>query len=124
LIIDDEELVATTLARVLKREHDVTVSTSADAALEQMQAQDFDAVLCDLMMPGVSGMDLFQSLAGRDAELARRVIFMTGGAFVPKVRSFLEGVPNPCFDKPLDLPRLRQALRRCVVGRAAYGATD
>jgi hypothetical protein len=58
------------------------------------------------MMAGVDGVGLFDELCRIDRELADRVVFMTGGAFTPRVRDFLARVPNPCLEKPFDAARV------------------
>jgi len=64
-------------------------------------------VLCDLMMPQMTGMDLFETLERELPEQARRFVFLTGGAFTPKSRTFLERVKNLRIDKPFDVAGLR-----------------
>jgi PAS domain S-box-containing protein len=115
LVIDDEPMVVATLKRVLARHHDVTTTTSARDALERLQAgQRYDAVLCDLMMPDMSGMALHDTLARDLPELAERMIFITGGAFTPRGAEFLERVQNPCLDKPFDVAALLSIVRTLV----------
>jgi CheY-like chemotaxis protein len=58
------------------------------------------------MMPEMSGPQFHDALRRVDPEQARRVIFMTGGAFSENARAFLSAVPNPHIEKPLDLERL------------------
>jgi signal transduction histidine kinase/CheY-like chemotaxis protein len=112
LIVDDERAFTRAMRRVLAREHDVSVIHTATAALEAFAAgQRFDVVLCDLMMPQVTGMDLFDALTRIDVEQARRVVFMTGGAFTPKARDFMASVPNQSFEKPLDNASLHALVR-------------
>jgi FixJ family two-component response regulator len=62
-------------------------------------------------MPQVTGMDLFDALMRIDVEQARRVVFMTGGAFTPKARDFMASVPNQSFEKPLDNASLHALVR-------------
>ncbi|ATB46746.1 PAS domain S-box protein [Corallococcus macrosporus] len=101
LVVDDEPLVCTALGRTLRPHHDVTLSTRAQEALERIDAGErFDVVFCDLMMPGMSGMDFYSALQARHPEQARRVIFLTGGAVTPQARAFLESVPGPHLEKP------------------------
>ncbi|AEI65826.1 PAS domain S-box protein [Corallococcus macrosporus] len=101
LVVDDEPLVCTALGRTLRPHHDVTLSTRAQEALERIEAGErFDVVFCDLMMPGMSGMDFYSALQARHPEQARRVIFLTGGAVTPQARAFLESVPSPHLEKP------------------------
>jgi len=91
----------------------VVVLSSGREALELLQRDDrFDAVLCDLIMPAVTGMDLHEELSRTRPALAERMIFMTGGTFTPRTREFLGKVPNPTLDKPFDLSALHALLRR------------
>jgi CheY-like chemotaxis protein/two-component sensor histidine kinase len=115
LIVDDEAAVTRAVKRLLGREHDVSVAHNAASALEAFSAgQRFDVVLCDLMMPESTGMDLFAALARIDAEQARRVVFLTGGAFTPKAREFLRAVPNPSLEKPFDPNSLRSTVSALI----------
>lgn len=103
LVIDDDALVAGTLRRVLARYGEVVVAHSGREGLHALRdGPRFDVVLCDLMMPEISGMDLFESLEDEDPELTTRFVFMTGGAFTERARAFLERVPNPRLDKPFE----------------------
>jgi CheY-like chemotaxis protein len=70
----------------------------------------FDVILSDLMMPQMTGMDLFGELARRVPEAVPRVVFLTGGAFTPRARDFLEQVPNNRLEKPIDPGLLAQAV--------------
>ncbi len=121
LIVDDESVVAHTLKVLLSGEHELVVTQSAAEALEILRKEaastvsgGYDAVLCDLMMPGMTGMELFEVLRHEHPSLARRVVFMTGGVSVPRVQEFLESVPNPKFEKPFDVAELRRILNRLV----------
>lgn len=108
LVIDDELPVAAMLSRVLGDQHDVQVTTSGREALALLLEQPFDVVLCDLLMPGMSGMDLYRELAAQRPGLERRLVFMTGGAFTPRAADFLSRVNNPRLEKPFDLSRMRR----------------
>jgi two-component system cell cycle sensor histidine kinase/response regulator CckA len=102
LVVDDEPKVGVSLRRML-RDWDVHVVEDGRDALELLRRdRGFDAVLCDLMMPQLSGMDLFADIRERDPELARRFVFMTGGAFTPRAREFVAEVPNVTLEKPFD----------------------
>jgi two-component system cell cycle sensor histidine kinase/response regulator CckA len=102
LVVDDEPKVGISLRRML-RDWDVHVVEDGRDAPELLRRdRDFDAVLCDLMMPQLSGMDLFDDIRARDPELARRFVFMTGGAFTPRAREFVAQVPNVTLEKPFD----------------------
>ncbi|QSQ18744.1 PAS domain S-box protein [Pyxidicoccus parkwayensis] len=117
LVVDDEPLVVTALGRTLRPHHDVTLSTRAQEALERIEAGErFDVVFCDLMMPGMSGMDFYSALQERYPEQARCVVFLTGGAVTQQARAFLESVPSPHLEKPFAgrelLSLVQERLRR------------
>jgi signal transduction histidine kinase len=112
LVVDDDRMVGVSVFRLLSSEHDVTVTSSAAEALEQLESRgEFDVILCDLMMPDMTGMDLYEELFRRSPETARRVLFITGGAFTPRAREFLADVPNARIEKPFDGQSLRALIR-------------
>jgi signal transduction histidine kinase len=114
LVVDDEPFVGTVLRRTLT-EHDVTVVDSGQAALARLGAGErYDVVLSDLLMPGMSGMDLYRELARRDPALARRVVFITGGAFTAAAREFLETERVECVEKPFEVSALRALVARRI----------
>jgi CheY-like chemotaxis protein len=119
LVVDDESVVAHTLKVLLQGEHDLVVAQSGAEALELLGkdpgvAASYDAILCDLMMPGMTGMELFEVLRREHPTLARRVVFMTGGVSMLRVSEFLESVPNAKFEKPFDIAELRRTLHQLV----------
>ena len=112
LVVDDEPAVGSTLARVL-RAHDVVVVTNAREALELITSgREFDVILSDLMMPTMSGMDLYEALLQRAPASVERMVFMTGGAFTPAARAFLARVPNPRLEKPFDVSHVRAVVEK------------
>ncbi|WP_236604489.1 response regulator [Sandaracinus amylolyticus] len=112
LIVDDEPHLARTLQILLGDEHDVDVVTSGSAARERLERDaSFDAILCDLAMRDVSGMDLHDWLVGTLPDVAARMIFMTGGAYTAEARAFLDRVPNPRVEKPFRLEELQALVR-------------
>jgi len=114
LVVDDEPLVGTVLARIL-RDHDVTVVTKAEEALALLAAgKHFDVILSDLMMPAMTGMAFYEELTRRYPDAARRVAFVTGGVFSPEVRAFLDSVPNEHLAKPLNAESVRSLVRRLI----------
>ncbi len=113
LVVDDEQLIGRALERAL-REHEVTVTTSGTEALDLLSAQTFDVIFCDLMMPVLSGMELFERATAADEHLSNRFVFMTGGAFTPSAKNFLENSGCEVIDKPFDLKQLRAIAARSV----------
>ena len=113
LVVDDEVAMGRTLAIALADEFAVTSVTSGREALELLSGDDrFDVVLCDLMMPDVSGMDVYERIAQRAPALTSRFVFVTGGAFTDRARAFVEQVGAPVVEKPFELATLPAVLRK------------
>jgi signal transduction histidine kinase len=118
LVVDDDLLVANAIRRALAKEHDVVVETSARAALARLTAGEaYGAIVCDLMMPEMTGMDLHAALVRASPAAGSRILFVTGGAFTPEARQYLDAVRNPRLEKPFD-PKALLALVRDVVAGA------
>jgi CheY-like chemotaxis protein len=124
MVIDDEALLTAALARMLTPEHEVVTFTNARQALEQLRAgEQFALILCDLMMPEMTGMELHATLADEAPELAERMVFLTGGAFTEAGRAFLATTHLPWLEKPFEPDELRARLRMLLGGQqAAAGA--
>jgi PAS domain S-box-containing protein len=111
LVVDDESRMCELLRHALAP-HEVTAHTDGAAALREVAAgARFDLVICDMMMPQMTGMELYERLLGLAPDQAERVVFMTGGAFTPSTREFLERVPNARLEKPFSLPELQTLVR-------------
>jgi CheY-like chemotaxis protein len=107
-VIDDELMFVKAMRRMLEHDHDVIGVTSAEAALDLIrQGTRFDVILCDLMMPQVTGIDFYQRLASYASGEERKVVFLTGGAHVSDTHDFLADSRHPCLDKPVDVAQLR-----------------
>jgi PAS domain S-box-containing protein len=112
LVVDDEPAVGFAIRRILSHD-DVTVVTSANDALDLLAAgKDFDVVLSDLMMPGVSGMELYREIVKVRPNIAPRVVFLTAGAFTPEAHKFLDHVANKRMTKPFDSNELRDMIHK------------
>ena len=110
LVIDDEMAVGAAMTRVFKREHSVVVEMEARDALARLATEDFDVIFCDLMMPTMSGVEFYEALVKAKPAAARRIVFMTGGAFTERSKDFLESVANVSIAKPFDVGSLRAVL--------------
>ena len=111
LVIDDEPTITKAVRRILAPEHEVVALGSAARALERIVAGErFDVILCDLMMPEMTGIYLYVELTRLAAEQASRMIFLSGGAFTVRARAFLDQVPNQRIEKPFGAPYLRSLI--------------
>ena len=117
LLIDDDAGIRKALKRVLDG-HDLIEAESGRRARELLSTdQSFDIIFCDIAMPDVSGIDVHRWLVERHPRLAQRVVFLTGGAFTPQTRAYLEKVPNPQFEKPFDSAKLEKLVADYACGR-------
>ena len=109
LFIDDEAALGRAMCALLGDHEIVPVTCARDALTRLSGGERFDVILCDLMMPDLSGIDLYDQIepAYRD-----RVVFMTGGAFTQQAREFLARCDRPYLDKPFSERELRDAIDR------------
>jgi len=126
LVVDDEPLISAALKRAL-REHFVEVASSGRDAVQIIEAKQggFDLVFCDLMMPDLTGMDVYEWTKARHPRLERSFVFMTGGIFTPRAQTFLQQIKGsaPTLEKPFDLDRVRGFVRD-ELGRRRRQASD
>ncbi len=123
LVVDDEEAVLRAIARLLRPENEVVAVSDPREALRLLESGErFDVILCDLMMPHLSGMDLYSLVEARNPDTAERFVFITGGAIHEDVQAFLARVPNERHEKPFSQGTLRDIARR-FSGGVAEGAT-
>jgi CheY-like chemotaxis protein len=113
LVVDDERLVAKATGRVLGYAgYDVTVSDLPAEVLEAiLGGLRFDAIICDMVMPELSGDQFYEKLMRSCPDQARRMVFVTGGVLEPRQAAFLDDVPNRWLMKPFsgeDLLRMVQ----------------
>ena len=115
LAVDDEAAVLRVLETLLEA-HQVRCVSSGRAALEQIAADPhWDVVLCDVMMPELTGAAVYEQVKASHPQLARRFVFITGGVFSADTRGFLENLEVPCLFKPF---RLEELLRTIEVATA------
>lgn len=110
LVVDDELPLLRLMKRVLHR-HEVECVTNAAEALALLNArQRFDVIICDIMMPGMTGIELYETLLERAPTEAARMIFISGGT-VGKTDDFRRAVPNRFVDKPFTADVIEEAVQ-------------
>lgn len=101
-------MICNTLRRLLSADCDVVTTTSAmDAVAKIMEAGEFDVVFCDLMMPVMTGMDLYAELKQKAPRVLPRIVFLTGGAYTPRARAFLLETGCAYLEKPFESREIR-----------------
>lgn len=109
LVVDDEPVIARLIEKALV-EHDVMTAADGREAVALMGEHAFDVILCDLIMPEMTGMDVYRAALQRSTPVHERIVFMTGGAFTQRARDFLESVPNLRIEKPFELGHLERTI--------------
>ncbi|MDP2321509.1 MAG: ATP-binding protein [Acidobacteriota bacterium] len=111
LVVDDEESNAALVRRVLAGAgYDVESTTLSRRALVMMERTEYDAVICDVKMPELSGQELYGRVCQIRPEMARRFVFITGDIDGEDTREFLDQSRCSYFMKPFNLERLTAAV--------------
>jgi PAS domain S-box-containing protein len=120
LLVDDEPLVRRAMSRMLSS-HELSVADGFRAAVEHLfvRRESFDVVVCDLMMPDGTGMDLHERIAAERPDLSDRFVFVTGGAFTERAENFLQATASPTLHKPVRSQTLHHTLRQLMTAVAA-----
>jgi CheY-like chemotaxis protein/anti-sigma regulatory factor (Ser/Thr protein kinase) len=115
LVVDDEERYASSLRLLLSDDYEVTVCHSGRSALAQIhKGARFDAILCDLMMPEMTGMTFHEELERVAPDAGARVIFLTGGPTTDRARAFVDR-PDICsLEKPTDIETLTALINTTI----------
>jgi PAS domain S-box-containing protein len=120
LVVDDELPIANTMRELLGLQHEVVIATGGREALAVIRSgAKFDVIFCDLMMPGMSGIDLYEQLRVQSAGLERKIVFMTGGAFTTRAAEFLASVDNRRIEKPFSLGLLERIVQEMAAPSVA-----
>jgi CheY-like chemotaxis protein len=120
MVVDDEPLVAEMLSRTLRRDHEITVESSGRDALRRIHdGARFDAIVSDVMMPNMTGIELLEELRRVAPDQARRLIFLSGGVFSAQTRVRLDELGAPQLAKPVNTGELRSWVARVAAGEPA-----
>lgn len=116
LIVDDDAMVLSALRRRLRRRYDTITALGGVEGLALLSEDaDFDSIVCDLMMPEVDGKSFYDTVKREHPQLTERIVFMSGGAFTPRLRKFAASVSNPVLQKPVS----REDLEAMLASRLA-----
>jgi PAS domain S-box-containing protein len=125
LLVDDEPLVAHTMERLLRRDYDTTVVDCGRDALEHItRGQWFDAIVSDVMMPNMTGIELLEELERLAPDQAQRMIFLSGGAFTAQTRERLDEIQVTQLEKPVTAKQLRASVLQVVHATSKASAPE
>jgi CheY-like chemotaxis protein len=117
LLIDDEQVILHAISRLLSDRHDVVCMPDAGMALAALtNGESFDLILCDMQMPGISGLDFYRSIEHHDPALATRVVFLTAGATTPEASALLTSMRTRYVEKPFAAHALRETIDKLLAG--------
>ena len=113
MLVDDEPQVAHSIERLLRRDYDVTIAGCGQEAIDHItRGVRFDAIVSDVMMPNMTGIELLEELQRMVPDQAQRLIFLSGGAFTAQTRERLDQLGAPQLEKPITANELRACVKR------------
>jgi PAS domain S-box-containing protein len=113
MLVDDEPQVAQTIERLLRRDYDITVALCGKDAIDHIaRGARFDAIVSDVMMPNMTGIELIEELQRLAPDQAQRLIFLSGGVFTAQTRERLDEIGAPQLEKPVTARELRAWVTR------------
>jgi len=108
LVVHDPSTIGVTIARLLARDHEVAVAVDpADAIARIEGGEHFDIILCDVDMPGMTGMELYTRLEETAPEQAARMVFLTDPEMSRDARTFIHRLETRSIEKPFTVTALR-----------------
>jgi len=115
LVVDDEVDVADLISEILREDgYDVTVTNAAEDALSELKGHSYDAILSDVKMPGMNGMEFLQRIAAKFPDMSRKTAFVTGDAMSPDVADFIENSGCLHLEKPVSPEELVNMMRSLI----------
>jgi len=116
LVVDDDSIIQQFLTKVLGEEgYEVETTENGEDALERIGSEDYDVILLDVKLPGMSGIELYKYIQKAVKSKARRVIFITGDVMSKDAVSFLSRSRAPFIIKPFDAEQIKRAVDRILV---------
>jgi CheY-like chemotaxis protein len=103
-------MVARAAQRIFEAHFKVEIALDGKSALEKLEHAEYDVVLCDVMMPGLTGLDVYRQVRLRNEALAARFVFATGGLFNQELSDSVKRLSNMIVEKPYDPKALRQTI--------------
>ena len=115
LVVDDEPMVQQFLTAAITEEgHEIEIVDNGNDALERLGNEEYDVILLDIKLPGMSGIEIYKQLQKSSKSLTRRVIFITGDVMGKDTMSFLSTAKPAYITKPFDVARLVREIDRII----------
>ena len=117
LIVDDEELLTRTFVSLLeKKGYEVMVATKGQDAVEMVREDDFDLVICDIRMPGISGAETVRRIQEITKVRAKepKIIFITGYADIVGEKEAKDLHPEAYIEKPFNVDDLLAEIKKAL----------
>lgn len=103
LVVDDEPLLRTLLCELLAAHHEITEVATGENAVAAATDHEFDVILCDVMMPGLNGVDVYRRIAETRPGMERRIVFITGGTFMTTLADAVHATGATVLSKPFQI---------------------
>ena len=111
LLVDDEQEFLDTLSeRMAARGMDISTAASPQEALEQVATGDFDAIVLDLLMPGMDGIETMKAIKQKNPEI--QVILLSGHATLEKGIEAMKLGAMDFLEKPADIEALTEKIKK------------
>jgi two-component system NtrC family sensor kinase len=118
LLVDDNEGNAKALARLLRRDgHSVDIRGDGHEALETLNQQLYDLIICDVHMPRLEGPELYERLSATHPHLLSRFLFITGDMLSPEIVDFFQHTDVPYLTKPFGAAKARRAVQQVLASQ-------
>ena len=111
LVIDDEEWILELVRQILQQDgFQVDLANDGETALNHVSGGDYEILVCDWKMPGLSGTQLYERIARAAPDAARRLLFMTGDVVSDSFQDFLKRHSKTCLSKPFSVQEFRSSV--------------
>ena len=116
VVVDDDPEIGSTIRSILGQENEILYFSNGRDAMKHFRRRPaVDIIFCDLMMPEMSGMEVFAALEAEAPDMARRMVFLSGGLTTPLAEKFLKSVSNRRCGKPIGAAAVKQIVKEILL---------
>jgi CheY-like chemotaxis protein len=116
LVVDDDDAICRLVQRSLAADYDVIAACDGRDALDHFErGARFDLIICDVMMPRMTGPELHGALAELCKDQSDRIVFFTASVLPEDLETVLGGLPNAVLRKPISIAVLREFVRALLI---------